>query len=99
MFKPGKEIYLTKGILEAVDDGLIYRIFDCIHRMKKHTEPDYLQVFNISIEENAMVIRHHQEVPAFTQEVKVQNFEKSFEGKIYVIDDGSYITVLLSEEY
>ena len=70
---------------------------------EQYIEPDYLQVYHMSYneEENILTIRHSQEEPDFEQEVSFVLPEgvEPYEGKVYYIDDVSHRTFLLADEY
>ncbi|MCI1931961.1 MAG: DUF960 domain-containing protein [Clostridia bacterium] len=63
-------------------------------------EKDWLQVFNITTQEEKIHIIHTQEQPPYKRESIVPlNGESEITAKIFVIDDGEHSTMLLAEEY
>lgn len=100
-----KDRYETKGINERMP--LEYRIlmWEMIRQAGKTHKLDYLQIFRFSKrkgEENEwkQVIIHEQEVPEYKAEYEVASVDGNYvEGKVYVIDDGAYATMLWAEEY
>lgn len=100
-----KERYETKGINERMP--LEYRIlmWEMIREAGKTHKLDYLQVFEFSKkagEGNVFRQRivHKQECPAYREEMEISiSGEVCVEGKVYVIDDGDYATMLWAEEY
>lgn len=100
-----KERYETKGINERMP--LEYRIlmWEMIRQAGKTHKLDYLQIFRFSKrkgEENEwkQVIIHEQEVPEYKAEYEFVSVDGNYvEGKVYVIDDGAYATMLWAEEY
>ena len=60
---------------------------------------DYLQVFEISNQNGAIKIKHIQEQPEYTKEHLLIADVPYFVGKIFVIDDETHSTMLLSSEY
>ena len=100
-----KERYETKGINERMP--LEYRIlmWEMIRQAGKTHKLDYLQIFRFSKrkgEENEwkQVIIHEQEVPKYKAEYEFACVDGNYvEGKVYVIDDGAYATMLWAEEY
>lgn len=61
-------------------------------------EKDYLQVFELSVNNGQQHIVHKQEQPDYLMEYTF-NVTDPIAAKIYVIDDGSHSTMLLAEEY
>ena len=98
MFK--NERYLTVGIANTLPPWLVFLMWDAIDNMK--TPVDYLQVFYVSYEEkdglSHLTIVHSQENPEYTQTYTAVTQDK-VNAKIFVIDDGSYSTMMLAEEY
>lgn len=100
-----KERYETKGINERMP--LEYRIlmWEMIRQAGKTHKLDYLQIFRFSKrkgEENEwkQVIIHEQEVPKYKAEYEFACVDGNYvEGKVYVIDNGAYATMLWAEEY
>ena len=60
---------------------------------------DYLQVLNFTMYDGKQKITHIQEVPEYKREYLLNTGAPFFIGKIFVIDDGLYSTMMLSEEY
>jgi len=93
--------YITKGISATIPEFL-----QCTLRYTLETmtieEKDYLQVFELSevIQDGRMKqkIIHFQEHPEFKEEFIITT-KKPMNEKIYIIDDGSYSTMLLASEY
>ena len=59
---------------------------------------DYLQVFSLSAQNGRQRVIHTQEVPEYKREY-VFNIGTAINAKIYVIDDGTYSTMLFTQEY
>ena len=59
---------------------------------------DYLQVFSLSAQNGRQRIIHTQEVPEYKRE-HVFNIGTAIDAKIYVIDSGTYSTMLFAQEY
>ena len=59
---------------------------------------DYLQVFSLYVKNGKQVITHTQEVPEYKREY-VFNIGTAINAKIYVIDSGTYSTMLFAQEY
>lgn len=60
---------------------------------------DYLQVFSLTVENGKAKIKHSQEDPDYQKEYSLNVDAPFFAGKIFVIDDKSYSTMLLANEY
>ena len=96
--------YITQGVAENVHGYLLLKCIELLICMKdQNVEPDYLQVYQISYNEQdkLLSIRHSQEEPDYVNEVSfgLPFGVKSYTGKLYYIDDGDHRTFLLSEEY
>ena len=89
--------FITKGVVENVSPLLQLFMWQCIEEM--NSTKDYLQVFKISIENGKQKIIHEQEVSEYKAEYLIKSDTPLFVGKIYVIDDETYSTMLLAEEY
>ena len=61
-------------------------------------DKDGLQVFSLSEENGRQVLKHSQEVPEYEKEY-ILDIEEPITEKIFVIDDGTYSTMLLASEY
>ena len=59
---------------------------------------DYLQVFSFEPDINGQRIIHSQENPDYKKEY-VFNLDTGVVGKVFVIDDGTYSTMLMNYEY
>lgn len=93
-----KDRYLTKDVSKKIPLEIQILLWSMISEMK--IKKDYLQVFEIEpIKNNLLKIEHRQEVPKYKKELVVVNTSINFKVKIYVIDDGEYSTMMLSDEY
>lgn len=102
-YEPVEE-YITKGVAENVHGYIIMKCIEMLANMKEQgVEPDYLQVYRLSYDEQAKLlsVRHSQEEPGYKNEVSfgLPISVKPYEGKLYYIDDGDHRTFLLAEEY
>ena len=89
--------FATKGVVEQVSLLLQIFMWQCIDDM---TAPkDYLQVFELNIEDGKQKVIHAQEVPEYKAEYLFSIDTPLFCGKIFVIDDETHSTMLLAEEY
>jgi len=94
MFKNQK--YVTRGVLSEIPARLQGFMWQQIRSM---AEPkDYLQVFTLSNFNGLQMVVHTQEVPDYKRQYLLKT-EKSVSGKVFVIDDKTHSTMLLSSEY
>ena len=97
MFERNQPRYLTRGIDENIPLELQLFMWEAVDRMP---EPkDWLQVFNLSVENGLQVIKHTSEQPKFDMTYILTALTKAVTAKIYIIDDGDHCTMLLAEEY
>lgn len=99
MFDIKNPIYMTKGVQAEIHPRLVKEMIDSIVRLKDSVEVDYLQVFRFSQDGTKTRIEHTQEEPDYKKTLVLKGIPNKFEGKVYIIDSGSYTTVLLAEEY
>ncbi len=93
-----KSKYITKGVASEVDPLLQLFMWQCVEEIPKPR--DYLQVFRCSMEGEKQKITHIQEEPEFQKEYLLKlTGTPFFVGKIFVIDDGTHITMMLANEY
>lgn len=101
MFSKEKR-YMTKGINKRVDIRLQMFMWKLIEELKEEEEElDYLQVFDIKKIDSEIVIEHRQEIPKYKKKyvLRLDNIDVMRNVKVFAIDDGRYLTMLLSEEY
>jgi len=93
-----KDRYLTRGVSNEIPFEIQLLLWSMIGEVK--VKKDYLQVFEIeTINDNLLKIEHRQEVPKYKKDIVVRNVGINSKVKIFVIDDGEYSTMMLSEEY
>lgn len=93
-----KDRYLTRGVSNEIPFEIQLLLWSMIGEVK--VKKDYLQVFEIEpINDNLLKIEHRQEVPKYKKDILVKNVGINSKVKIFVIDDGVYATMMLSEEY
>lgn len=104
-FKEGQPRYMTRGISEEVPleiQIILWGMVDALRRVKKL---DYLQIFQLETignqEEGTLVqvITHSQEQPKYGRVYYIPTMGNGVTGKIYIIDDGEYATMLWADEY
>lgn len=97
MFERSKGRYLTRGIDAEIPIDIQIFMWEAVDKMP---EPkDYLQVFNLSVENGLQIIKHTSEQPKFDMTYILTTLTKAVTAKIYIIDDGDHCTMLLAEEY
>lgn len=95
--------YLTRGVNESIPVEIQLFMWNAIDNMP--APRDYLQVFNLSIENGLQVIHHTSEQPEFDITYIIPEIVNPVSAKIYVIDDyyadedKHIATMLLAEEY
>ena len=99
MFQENK--YITCGVEEHVPVTIQLMLWHMIELARNRVELDYLQVFNISKDNNTGLVHitHHQEQPEYKNEVFVLCDDEVDSHKVFVIDDVTHCTMLLAEEY
>ncbi len=97
MFESNKPRYLTRGVDLEIPLEIQLFLWTAIDKMP---EPkDYLQVFNLTIENGMQIVKHSSEQPKFNMTYVLPTAGQTVTQKIYVIDDGVHCTMLLAEEY
>ena len=77
--------------------SLQYFMWQCIDELD--VPKDYLQVFKCTAYDGKQKLIHIQEEPEYQREYLFNTDAPIFIGKIYVIDNEVYSTMMLSEEY
>ena len=101
MFEGDK--FMTRGVHESIPIELQLFIWETISNMP--APKDYLQVFDLTIENGMQMIHHYSEQPEYDKTYILTVVERPITAKIYVIDDyfedeDKHIsTMLLAEEY
>ena len=108
LFDSEKKKYITRGIDTEIPIYYQIIILRSIETwLIEEVTMDYLQVFKLEVEINddgskIQVIKHSQEVPEKSEEIRVplEEGQQGINEKIFVIDDGAdYYTMLLASEY
>ncbi len=90
------ERYLTCGVDSTIPLDLQLFLWDCVEHMP--APKDYLQVFELSSAGPMQSITHSSEEPEYRKVYLIPS-EAPIKDKVYIIDDGSHSTMLLSSEY
>lgn len=98
MFEKSKDRYLTIGVDEKIPIDIQIFMWEAVDNMP---EPkDYLQVFNLTVQNGLQVIKHTSEKPKYEMTyILTSLLTKAVTAKVYIIDDGDHCTMLLAEEY
>lgn len=97
MFENNKGRYLTRGVDAEIPLDIQIFMWEAVDNMP--APKDYLQVFNLSVENGLQVIKHTSEQPNFDMTYILTALTKAVTAKVYIIDDGDHCTMLLAEEY
>ena len=89
--------FITRGINNEIPIILQLNMWALIDELK--IEKDYLQIFELDEYNGFQRIIHSQEQPPYKKEYLCNKGTPFINTKIYVIDDGEYSTMLLSNEY
>lgn len=97
-----KQKYITRGIQSEIPiwiQKFMWKSIDCMDISHK----DYLQVFNLEqLAQSGIFLQriiHKQEQPVYSKEYCFLPTSNIVDAKVFVIDDGTHCTMLLSEEY
>lgn len=106
MFNTQENRYITRGVNEQVPKEIQQRCFQLIDEKVKQIEVqlDYLQIFEFNRDDQRGTITniHRQEEPFFIDyhECRITDALVNFQiKKLWLIDDHTRQTMLLSEEY
>lgn len=88
--------YITRGAADKVPVWLQRLIWFAV---SEDYEKDYLQVFEAKTVNGETTLIHSQEEPQFKKIYSLKVVDAPVDLKIYVVDDGLHITMMLAEEY
>ena len=89
--------YITRGVQGEIPDSLMLLMWQMIAAMQT-SQKDYLQVFTLTKTPTGQHIVHTQEQPPYWYELDV-HCKCAVDAKVYVIDDETHSTMLLTSEY
>ena len=104
-FKEGQPRYMTRGVNESLPPKMQMILWRMVDNLRNVEKLDYLQVFELEMirsqEEGTLVqvVTHSQEQPRYSMVYYFPIAENGVTGKIYIIDDGEYATMLWADEY
>ena len=91
--------YLTHGINEQIPINIQLFCWQCYDAAKVTGNYDYLQVFELKqLDEQTQQDEHRQEVPEYKQIYYLKS-TNPINQKIFIIEEGEYVAMLLAEEY
>lgn len=99
MFELTKPIHLTDGVEREIPPVIIAKMVESIQRLKSIQPIQHFQFFDIQQKDNITVIEHQQEDPPYKKEMVLTKTYNQYNGKVYAVDNGGYITILLWDEY
>lgn len=106
-----EETYITQNALNALPPALIDCLWDLYFNLRKKADKiDYLNVFRLTKQRNRQIISHIQEYPKYKKKHYVKLRERNMEtgkfedvspveGKVYIIEYDTHITMLLASDY
>ena len=90
--------YITRGIAEEVNAEMQMVLWSLIDELS--VDKDYLQIFEISsVGDGVVRVVHKQEIPHYKKEYFLDMHSTPSTYKIFVIDSGTYSTMMFSSEY
>ena len=93
--------FVTRGVTDTIPlevQMFLWSLLDSLIA-KRVVELDYLQVFELSGEGGRQKVIHSQEVPEYQAAYQFDNVVIPLNSKLYVIDNSSYVMMLLCDEY
>lgn len=88
--------FITNGVEKNIPKLLQIIMWELIENLP--LDKDYLQVFSLEPDVNGQRVIHTQEEPDYKREY-VFGLDTVVVGKVFVIDDGTHSTMLMSNEY
>ena len=99
-FEGEKATYITKGISSRIPKVVQLLLFCILEETKESgITMDYFQVFELKTKGDKLEISHYQEEPEYRTEKIYMPFDMDIDEKVYIIDSGENITMLLPSEY
>ena len=89
--------FLTRGVEREIPSWLVNLMWHMVATMET-AQKDWLQVFILTKTPTGQHIVHEQEQPPYRYELEVE-CPDAVDAKVFVIDDRTYSTMLLAEEY
>ena len=88
---------ITQNVLREIPLGWTAFLWQCVDKLP--IEQDYLQIFELSEANGFQRIIHTQERPPYRKEYLFSPFFPVVTAKIYIINDETHDTMLLTHEY
>ena len=93
--------FVTKGVADNVPLEVQMFLWSLLDNLiaKRLVEVDYLQVFELSSKNGNQKIIHRQEAPDYQAVYWFNTIASPLKNTLYIIDNSSYVTMLLCDEY
>ena len=93
--------FVTRGVADTIPPEVQMFLWSLLDSLiaKRTVELDYLQVFELVGAGGQQTIIHRQEMPDYQAVYQFDNVLSTLNGKLYVIDDFTYATMVLCQEY
>lgn len=89
--------FLTRGVEREIPSWLVNLMWHMVTTMET-AQKDWLQVFILTKTPTGQHIVHEQEQPPYRYELDIE-CPNAVDAKVFVIDDRTYSTMLLADEY
>jgi len=94
--------FVTRGVVDTIPLEVQMFLWSLLDGLiaKRVVEMDYRQVFELSGEEEGkQKIIYSQEMPEYQTTYQFDNVVSPLNRKLYIIDNSTYVTMLLCNEY
>lgn len=97
--------HVTRGVMSTYGPMIGNIIITLVEELKKNAELDYLLIVKMKHNGSKQIIRfsweefHEGQLVTHSKEFEFETEGKYLNDKLYVIDDGTYSTILFPEEY
>ena len=93
--------FVTRGVADTIPPEVQMFLWSLLDSLiaKRTAEVDYLQVFELVGADGQQTIIHRQEMPDYQAVYQFDNVISLLNSKLYVIDNSTYVTMLLCQEY
>ena len=89
--------FMTRGVEREIPSWLVNLMWHMVATMET-AQKDWLQVFILTKTPTGQHIVHEQEQPLYRYKLDVECAD-AVDAKVFVIDDRTYSTMLLADEY
>ncbi|EWG12035.1 DUF960 family protein [Cytobacillus firmus] len=101
MFNKTSNRYMTRSIAKEIHPEIAMRLWNLIDERKmEEDELDYLQVFELFIEDGKQLVLHRQEQPSYSKQWLIElKHTVPIPSTIWCIDDGQSQMMLFPTDY